>query len=215
MGRGREVEPCPACLERDEEQLRSNGILEPADHLVTGRATYPAVQPLGLGAEPALQVGRQQLAPCAELGEAQHLVALFEDLLEQFLGTGELPGAATKRGPIGLEVGRVVAHLLEPKQPGQDQAPAVDALGLVRAGEELVDHGLVEGGLLAGERAAVDRLDLVRKVGDDRAVGLQPAEDERPRGPPEQCGGLGVVVALDGAWRSAPGTSARSPASQG
>ena len=68
VGRGGEVEPGPTRLQRDEEQRRPLGILEPPDHLVARRAPHTAVQPQGLDAEPALEVGRQQLAPGARTG---------------------------------------------------------------------------------------------------------------------------------------------------
>ncbi len=96
-GWGREVEPGPAGLERDEKQLRALGLLEPPHHLVAGRAPHAPVEPQRLGAEPPLQVRHPQLAPRLELGETQHLVALFQDLLEQLLGAGELARAAAER----------------------------------------------------------------------------------------------------------------------
>ena len=109
----------------------------------------------------------------------------------------------------------MVAHLLEPEQPGEHRAPPVDALGLVGPGEQVVDDRLVERGLLAGERAAVDRLDLVGQVGDDRPVGLQPAQDERAGDPPEQRGRLGVAVRARWAGRTARGTTRADPSSPG
>ena len=89
-------------------------------------------------------------------------VALGEDLVEQLLDPGQLAGPAGERRAVAEEVGRVVADLLQPQKPGQHRAAAVDALGLVGVAQQVVDHGLVEGGLLPGERAPIGQLDLVR-----------------------------------------------------
>ena len=127
------------------------------------------MQPQRLGAEAPAQVRQEQVAPLGELREAQHPVARGDDLVEQLLDPGQLAGAAGERRAVAQEVGRVVADLLEPQQPGQHDAAAVDALGLVGVAQQVVDDRLVQRGLLPGERAALGQLDLVGQVVDDRS----------------------------------------------
>ena len=74
----------------------------------------------------------------------------------------------------------MVADLLELRHRGQHVAAPGDALGLLDPGHHLVDDGLVERGLLDGERAVLLHLDLVRQVVDDGRIGLQPAQQVRP-----------------------------------
>ena len=109
----------------------------------------------------------------------------------------------------------MVADLLELHHGGQDQTPAFDSFGFVDPGQHVVDDRLVEGGLLAGQVAELLHLELVGKVGDDRPVGLEAAEDERP-GDPAQVGcHLVVALALDRDRRSARGSSARTRGCRG
>ena len=54
----------------------------------------------------------------------------------------------------------MIADLLEPGESGEDRAAPVDALRLVDPLEQVIDDGLVEAGLLAGQSAVVGSLDL-------------------------------------------------------
>ena len=87
----------------------------------------------------------------------------------------------------------MVADLLELHHGGEHQAAPLHAFGLVDAVQHVVDHGLVERGLLAGQGAERLHLELVRQVGDDRPVGLQPPQHER-RGDAAEMRGCLVVA---------------------
>src|SRR3546814_14866320 len=60
--------------------------------------------------------------------EAQDLVPGVDDLVEQLLDPVELSRPAGQRRAVAEEVGRVVAHLLQLGDAGQDRAAATDAL---------------------------------------------------------------------------------------
>ena len=79
----------------------------------------------------------------------------------------------------------MVADLLELHHRGQHQAPALHPFGLVDPGEHVVDHRLVERGLLPGQGTELLHLELLGEVGNDRPVGLQAAQNEG-RGDPAQ-----------------------------
>ena len=92
----------------------------------------------------------------------------------------------------------MVTDLLQLHHRRQHQAPAFDArLAFLDPGHHLVQHRLVEGGLLSGDVAKDLHLDLVGKVGDDRPVRLEPAEDERLGRLLEPGGDLLIAVSLD------------------
>ena len=96
------------------------------------------------------------------------------------------------------------------------QAAALDALGCLDPASMSSTDGLVERGLLGGEVAPDLHLDLVRQVGDDRLVGLQPAQHERPGGPlaarrSPSC----VAVPLDRDREAAAGTVSAGPSRPG
>jgi hypothetical protein len=75
--------------------------------------------------------------------------------------------------------------------------PALDALALLHPGQHVVHDRLIERGLLAGQVAVHLHLQLGWQVGDDRAVGLHPAQHERAGETLEQRGRVLVVEALD------------------
>ena len=74
----------------------------------------------------------------------------------------------------------MVADLLEPGHGRQDQTAAADPVGgLLDLAQHLVNRRGVQGGLLGGRGCTDLHLLLVRQVGDDGLVGLQPAQEER------------------------------------
>ena len=94
------------------------------------------MQPTDLDAEAALEVRREQPAPLRELREAQHLVALRQDLVEKLLGTSELARPAGQRRAVAQEVRGMVAHLLQPHEPGQHEPAPAHTLRLLRLREQ-------------------------------------------------------------------------------
>ena len=92
----------------------------------------------------------------------------------------------------------MVADLLEPHQRGEDEATPAHALGLFGVDQQLIDHLLVERGLLLGELGVCDLLDLVGQVGEQALVGLGAAEDERAGDPPEPGGRIGRRLGVGG-----------------
>src|SRR5262249_23475314 len=93
---------------------------------------------------------------------------------------------------------RVVAELLELGEGGQDLPAPLDALRLLDLLERAADYRLVQGRLLAGERAVNLHLVLGGKVLDYRAVGLDPAQEQRADERFQSRGCVGVSAALDG-----------------
>ncbi len=75
---------------------------------------------------------------------------------------------------------RVVADLLELHELGQDEPPALHAVGFLEFLGQLAYGLLIEGGLLPAQRAEGRHLDLFGQVGDDSLVGLEPAQDVGP-----------------------------------
>ena len=73
----------------------------------------------------------------------------------------------------------MIADLLQPHQRGEHQPAPSHALGLLGVGEQLIDHLLVERGLLAGQFGVGDLFDLVGQVGEQPLVGLGAPQDER------------------------------------
>ena len=88
-------------------------------------------------------------------------------------------------------------------------------LGLLDPVEHVVDHRLVEAGLLPGQVAQHVHLDLLGQVGDDRAVGLEPPEHERPGEPLQRGRRRLVAVALDRHGEAFAGTSCSVPSRPG
>ena len=74
----------------------------------------------------------------------------------------------------------MVAHLLELGHRGQHQAAALDSFRCADAVQHVVDHRLIQRGLLRSQVADQIHLQLLGQVSDDRRVGLDAAQDERP-----------------------------------
>ena len=79
-------------------------------------------------------------------------------------------------------MGGGVADLLEAHQSGQHQPAAFHALGLLGVDEQLVDHLLIQRGLLPGELGVGDLFDLVGQVGEEALVCCGAPEHERTGG---------------------------------
>jgi hypothetical protein len=128
--------------------------------------------------EEAGQEGGQRLGGLAELREHQDLLLLRRHRLDDLSQSRKLAASRLVPGALARPVRGVVADLLEPHQIGEDQAAPLDALGEPRDGTpQLVDGPLIERGLPARQEAERLHLGLVRQVGHDRAVGLEPTQE--------------------------------------
>ena len=119
-------------------------------------------------------------APLGEVGEHEHPLAGREHRVDDLLEPGELARAAGERAVVVLVRGRVVADLLERGDRREDLALA-RLLARRRAsvaGDELVEHRLVQADLLGRHRAVVELVDLVGQLGRDLRLGLGAAEHE-------------------------------------
>ena len=154
--------------------------------------------------EPGRQVRHQHRRELGVLGEAQHLVALGEDRLENLLQPHDLAGAVADGGAVVQQLCRVVAHLLELGHRGEDVAAPRDAVAALDAFEHVVDDRAVERRLLAGEPVVLGDLDLLRQVVDDAGVGLHASQQVGADDAAQQGGGLVVAVALDGDGEALP-----------
>ena len=203
-----EVEAHAAGLEREQEQLGAAGVVLEAIHhrLALGLAGV-AVEEGHLLAPAVLQVGLEQVAPLGELGEQQGPVARLDHLLEDLLQPLHLGAAGGKasRCPIAdcrLRVlakgqGGVVAHLLELGEQGQHLAVLLAERGTGDGIEALFHGAVVERLLLGAEPHPLVQLHLLGQVGDDRAVGLEAPQDERPHAGLEVAHRGHVAIALD------------------
>src|SRR6266516_4905807 len=85
----------------------------------------------------------------SELGEDQHTLTTVDYLFDHLSKALELIRTlGSKRASILQKLRRVVTDLLEFQQRGEDQAFALDALGLIQLFCDISDHSLVERGLL-------------------------------------------------------------------
>ena len=134
---------------------------------------------------------------------------------DQFVEAGELSRTAPEPRSIAECVRRVVADLLQAGQRSEHQSSAAHAGGLLSIGQQLVDDALVHAGLLARQRRPGQLLDLVGQVGNQRLVGLGPAQQERRRQPAECFGRGEVVVAFDGRLAKRRRKWVRLPSSPG
>ena len=157
----------------------------------------------------------QQLAELGELGEAQHPVALGEDLVEDLLEPDDLARAAADGRAVVQQLGRVVADLLELGHRGQHVAAPLDALGVLDLLHHVVDDGLVERGLLGGEPVVLLDLDLLGQVVDDGRVGLDPAQQVGPGDRAQPLRRLGLRRAARPGSRSGRGSARRMPSRPG
>ena len=127
----------------------------------------------------------QDVAHLLELGEHQGLLAGLDDSVEERLEVLHLAGSeALELVPVVEVLRRMVADLLEVEDHLQHDAASLEQGLVVSRGDAadglhvLLDGLLVERGLLRRERRILVLLNLVRKIGDDRAVGLEPPDEE-------------------------------------
>ena len=91
-----------------------------------------------------------------------------------------LPLSSALQAAIAQPLRGVVADLLEAHQEGQHHALALDAVGVFQRFGQFLHRLLVQRGLRLAQAAAGLDLGLVRQVGDDPLVGLQPPQDVGP-----------------------------------
>ena len=91
----------------------------------------------------------------------------------------------------------MVAHLLELGHRGQHQAAALDSFRCADAVQHVVDHRLIQRGLLRSQVADQIHLQLLGQVSDDRRVGLDAAQDERPGEASQSIRGVVITATLD------------------
>src|SRR5262249_61548837 len=127
----------------------------------------------------------------------ERAVAGLEGLLEHLREARALSRASRDRRLVGEELRRMVAHLLELRERGQHDPLPLYAFGPLDRLLGLADDGGIERRLLPGERAVDLHLHLLREVLDDRAVGLEPPQDEGTGEPPQPLEGLRVLARLD------------------
>src|SRR3990172_8329784 len=75
-------------------------------------------------------------------------------------------------------MGRMIANLFEPQHCGKDQPLTRDALRLLYLLQHLVDHSLIERGLLASKVTEDLVVDLVGQILDNRPIGLESSQNE-------------------------------------
>ena len=130
----------------------------------------------------------------AELGEDEHLLLPGGDDLSDLTQPAELAAVRLRPARVAQPLRGMIADLLEAHQEGEDEPLAPDSRGTCDPLAQLPHRLLVEGGLLAAQGAEGLDLGLVRKVGDDRLVGLEPAQDVRAHQLPQRL--VGVVGPL-------------------
>ena len=202
-----EVEAHATGLERQQEQLGAAGvILEAIDHRLALVFAGAAIEKRHLLAPLALQVGLEQVTPFGELGEQQGPIPRLDHLFENFLEPLHLGAAAGKAsgamgGSVGVFLegeGGMVADLLELGEQGQHLAVFLTE---GRAGNRIeagFDRLVVELFLLGAEAHPFAQFHLLGQVGNDRFVGLEPAQDEGPHPGLEVAQGGHIAIALNG-----------------
>jgi len=126
-----------------------------------------------------LQVRLQQSPHLGVLGEDQCPVSLGDHRFQHLAQPLQRAAAAGQGAAVVQEQGWMVAHRLERGEGRQDQAAALDPLRRFDLCQRCLHQRLLERRLLPSERAQDGHLVLLGQVGDDRAVGLHPAQDER------------------------------------
>ena len=91
-GRG-EVEAGAAGLQRDEQQRRPRSVLECVDHPVASCPRHAPVQERRIEVELVVDVGAQQFAHLAELGEHEGPLVGVEEVGDEFVEPRELAGS--------------------------------------------------------------------------------------------------------------------------
>ena len=147
-------------------------------------------------AEHPRQVPRQRVGDFAVLGEDQDLLLARGDLLAQLAQPIELAAVRGRIGAVSEPLRGVVADLFEPGEKGQDDAAALNALHLrgLQPFRQIRHRLLIQRRLPPGERAERRHLGLLRQVGDDAFVGLEPPQDVGPHQAPQR--GELVLVGL-------------------
>src|SRR5690606_12305989 len=149
VGRG-QIEARASGLDREHENARALGLfLKAADHLVPRLAWRASVEKDHLDAETLPEMCYEPLAHLAKLREHECLVALRDRLFEHLDRAIELSGAASERSRVAEVLRRVIADLLEEHQERQHPPASLDTVSRLDATQLLVDHRLVQGGLLA------------------------------------------------------------------
>ena len=186
VARRGEVESGAARLEADDEHLLLRILLELLHHLPPFIERAGAVEEERLVAALLLEDVLQDEAHLLELGEHQGLLARLDDPVEERLEVLHLAGSEALELVAVVEVlRRMVADLLEVQDHLQHDAASLEERLVVGRGDAadglhvLLDGLLVERRLLRGEGRVLVLLDLVRKIGDDRPVGLEPPDEER------------------------------------
>ncbi len=161
-------------------------------------------------AENLAQEGGQRTGHLAKLGEDQHLLLLGGDHLGDFAQARPFAAVLLRPDVVAQPLRGMVADLLEPHQHRQHDALALDALGLLQAFRQVLDGLGVQRGLPAAEAAQRLDLGLVGQIGDDRLVGLHPAQDVGPHQFPQRAVRV-VASGRPGFWHSGR-TAWRCPA---
>ncbi len=149
--------------------------------------------------EPGLDEGQA----LDELAEHEDRLALGGDDVDQLLQRRQLARTAGQRARLVQVLRRVVADLLQHGEEAEHETLPGDAVLVLDRLQGLAHLGLVEGGLLLGERDRHVGDGPRRQVGGDARIGLLPAEEERADRTGEPLGGQRVPVALDGSGHRA------------
>src|SRR5262249_35014879 len=96
------------------------------------------------------------------------------------------------------ELGRVVTHLFEFREGRKDKTAALHPFRRLKLCVRLLDHGGIQRALLFGQGAVDFHLQLLRQVGDNGFVRLEPAQDEGSGQSLQPRGRLRVAVDLNG-----------------
>ena len=178
---GGERSPVPPALSESRKSGGPVARLEPRDHRVAARLGDAAVQERDSRAEPRGQVRRAACAPnSANWVKQQGLLARGQDLVEDLLQPDQLAGAPADRRAVVQQLGRVVAHLLELGHRGQHQCRGVRCPRVSRSSPSCRRRPPVERACSGVRWQSYLHLDLVGQVVDDRRVGLDPPQHERP-----------------------------------
>ena len=92
----------------------------------------------------------------------------------------------------------MVADLFELHQRCENHASALNTARAVNVSEHVVDDGLVESGLFAGQVAINLHLHLVGQIDFDEWIALEASEQKRADDVPESPSPITVVMSLDG-----------------
>ena len=160
MIRRRQVEPDAAGLQRKNEHIpllvMSAGlsVLEVRDHFVAPVFGCSAVQEQHFFTKLLLKHMLQQVARLDKLRENQAFVALLAQLLHHLEQALQLVRASAPRRaePFFEQQSRVVTHLLELRQRGEDEAAPLHGGKLIQPIEHILDVVLVQRALLRCER---------------------------------------------------------------